>query len=294
LTPDSVHPAVDLLIVGVMALDEAVVDGSASRMQGGAAYYGAFAARAAGAPTAIWTRLAKGDRVLLNPLEEADIHVLVDWSERTAGIRNTYSVTDPDHRTCVPLELPAPFDPQRLPEVPAQIVHLAPLVKGEVSLELIRQAAGRAAVGLDAQGFVRCEQDSSLVFRDWEAKQEGLGMVKYLKCDALEAEVLTGHTDLEQAARTLAGMGPEEVVVTHESGVVLYCRDKLYQARFTHKNLAGRTGRGDTCMASYLARRLKQGPEESLRFAAALTSLKLEHPGPFSGTERDVLERMES
>ena len=294
MTPHSINPAVDLLIVGVMALDEAVVDGASSRQQGGAVYFGGFAARAAGARTAIWTRLAKGDRVLLKSLEKAGIRVSVDWSERTAGIRNTYSTADPDHRTCIPLELPAPFDPQRLPDIPAQIIHLAPLVKGEVSLELIRQAAGRAAVGLDAQGFVRCEQDSSLVFRDWEAKQEGLGMVKYLKCDALEAEVLTGRTDLEQAARMLAGMGPEEVVVTHEGGVVLYCQDRLFQARFTHKNLAGRTGRGDTCMASYLARRLRQGPEESLRFAAALTSLKLEQSGPFSGTERDVFQRMES
>jgi sugar/nucleoside kinase (ribokinase family) len=277
-----------------MTLDEAVVDGSSSRIQGGAAYYGAFAARAAGAPTAIWTRLAKGDRVLLNSLKEAGIHVSVDWSERTAGIRNTYSTSDPDHRTCVPLELPAPFDPQRLPEVQARIIHLAPLVKGEVSLELIRQVSRRAAVGLDAQGFVRCNEDSKLVFHDWEAKHEGLRLAKYFKCDAVEAEVLTGLSDPEQAARMLAGLGPEEVVVTYENGVVLCCRDRLYRARFTHRNLTGRTGRGDTCMASYLARRLMEGPEESLRFAAALTSLKLEQPGPFSGTEQDALQRMES
>ena len=57
-------------------------------------------------------------------------------------------------------------------------------------------------------------------------------------------------------------------------------------------HLSGRTGRGDTCMASYLARRLREGPEESLRFAAALTSMKLEQAGPFSGTEQDVQERM--
>jgi sugar/nucleoside kinase (ribokinase family) len=227
-------------------------------------------------------------------LKEADIHVWVDWSERTAGIRNTDSGTDPDHRTCVPLELPAPFDPQRLPDVPAQIIHLAPLVKGEMSLELVRQASRQAAVGLDAQGFVRCDVDSALVFRDWEAKQEGLRLAKYFKCDAVEAEVLTGLSNPEQAARTLAGLGPEEVLVTHESGVILCCQESLYRARFTHRNLTGRTGRGDTCMASYLARRLREGPEESLRFAAALTSLKLEQSGPFTGTEQDVLQRVES
>jgi sugar/nucleoside kinase (ribokinase family) len=277
-----------------MALDEAVVDGVSSRQQGGAVYFGGFAARAAGAHTGIWTRLAKGDRVLLNSLKEAGIQVSVDWCEKTAGIRNTYSTSDPDHRTCVPLELPAAFDPHRLPEVPARIIHLAPLVKGEVSLELVRRVSKRAAVGLDAQGFVRCEENSKLVFRDWEAKHEGLRLAEYFKCDAVEAEVLTGLSDPEQAARALADLGPREVVVTHENGVVLCCQDRLYRARFTHRNLTGRTGRGDTCMASYLARRLREGPEESLRFAAALTSLKLEQLGPFSGTEQDVFGRMES
>jgi len=275
-------------------MDEAVVDGSTSRIQGGAAYYGAFAARAAGAPTAIWTRLAKGDRVLLNPLKEAGIHVSVDWSEKTAGIRNTYSTADPDHRTCVPLELPAPFDPQRMPGLSARIIHLAPLVKGEVPLELVRQVSRRAAVGLDAQGFVRCSEGEMLVFRDWADKHEGLQLVTYLKCDAVEAEVLTGRSDPERAAEELAGLGVQEVVVTHENGAILCCDNRLFRARFTHRNLTGRTGRGDTCMASYLARRLKEGPEGSLRFAAALTSLKLEHPGPFSGAEQDVLQRMES
>ncbi len=275
-----------------MALDEVVVDETTSRLPGGAVYYGGFAAKAAGARTGIWTRLSKGDRELLKSLKEAGIHVSADWSERTAGIRNIYKTSDPDHRTCVPLRLPAPFDPQRFPEVQARIIHFAPLVKGEVSLELIRHASRMAPVGLDAQGFVRCNEDGMLVFRDWEAKHEGLRLASYLKCDAVEAEVLTGLSDPEQAARKLADLGPAEVVVTHESGVVLCCQGRLFKAPFTHQKLTGRTGRGDTCMSSYLARRLTQGPEESLRFAAALTSLKLEQEGPFSGTEQDVRERM--
>ena len=291
---EDVQPSVDLLIVGAMALDEAVVDGATTRLQGGAVYYGGFAAQAAGAKTAIWTMLAKRDRVLLNSLKKAGIHVSADWSEKTAGIRNTYTTSDPDHRSCVPLQLPATFDPQGFPEIQARIVHFAPLVKGEVQLELVHEASRRSAVGLDAQGFVRCSQDGKLVFHDWEAKHEGLRLAAYLKCDAVEAEVLTGVSDPERAARELAGLGPREVLITHENGVVLFCDGRLFLARFTHKNLTGRTGRGDTCMASYLARRLKEGPEESLRFAAALTSLKLEQAGPFSGTEQDVLQRMKA
>jgi len=57
---------------------------------------------------------------------------------------------------------------------------------------------------------------------------------------------------------------------------------------FNPREVRGRTGRGDTCFASYLGRRLTAGPEEACRFAAAMTSLKLEQPGPFRGSIEDV------
>jgi sugar/nucleoside kinase (ribokinase family) len=54
----------------------------------------------------------------------------------------------------------------------------------------------------------------------------------------------------------------------------------------------GRTGRGDTTFAAYLARRNDHGVSESLKFAAALVSIKMETPGPFQGSLADVLARM--
>ena len=52
-------------------------------------------------------------------------------------------------------------------------------------------------------------------------------------------------------------------------------------------------GRGDTFFGAYLARRLDHSVEDSLRFAAALTSIKMESTGPFSGSLEDVIERMD-
>jgi len=63
--------------------------------------------------------------------------------------------------------------------------------------------------------------------------------------------------------------------------------------RFTNKSNRGRMGRGDTVMGSYLARRLDHSVEDSLRFAAALTSIKMESIGPFTGSLKEVLERMD-
>ncbi|MCE5265045.1 MAG: carbohydrate kinase, partial [Deltaproteobacteria bacterium] len=65
-----------------------------------------------------------------------------------------------------------------------------------------------------------------------------------------------------------------------------------FRAPFDPENLSGRTGRGDTCFISYVAWRMNHGIEESLRYAAALTSLKMEKPGPFLGTQEEVLARM--
>lgn len=62
--------------------------------------------------------------------------------------------------------------------------------------------------------------------------------------------------------------------------------------KFTNTSVQGRTGRGDTFAGAYLARRLDHSAEDSLKFAAALTSIKIESPGPFNGSIEDVIRRM--
>jgi len=49
-----------------------------------------------------------------------------------------------------------------------------------------------------------------------------------------------------------------------------------------------RTGRGGTWFATYVGKRLSAPAEEACRFAAAVTTLKQERPGPWCGTMDDV------
>ena len=56
--------------------------------------------------------------------------------------------------------------------------------------------------------------------------------------------------------------------------------------------LTGRTGRGDTTFAGYIAERQRCSVEEALNFCTALVSLKMETPGPFKGTREDILAYM--
>jgi len=56
------------------------------------------------------------------------------------------------------------------------------------------------------------------------------------------------------------------------------------------RKLIGRSGRGDTCIGSYVARRLNAPPPQAMIWAAAVTSLKMEAEGPFRRDIREVEE----
>jgi len=138
------------------------------------------------------------------------------------------------------------------------------------------------------QGFVRVPEDGYLTFRQWPEIAEVLAHVTYLKVDRAEAELLTGKTDLRIAAQHLAEYGPREVIITHSDGITVYADEQIHEANFTPRSLDGRTGRGDTCFATYVGRRLIDAPEDAARFAAGVTTLKQEIPGPWRGTVGDV------
>jgi len=46
-------------------------------------------------------------------------------------------------------------------------------------------------------------------------------------------------------------------------------------------------------MGAYLARSIDHSVDESVRFAAAAASIKMETEGPFTGTLEDIIKRME-
>jgi len=274
---------IDIAVIGHFAKDKIVVGGRETIASGGSVYYGALALARLGLRVAVVTRLAQVDWPLLDELMDAGIRVYARTSEQTSGIENTYLTADMDRRVTRPLGFAGPFRLADVPRIQPRIWMVGPIMAGEVNLSFVRALSVRGPVALDAQGFVRVRAGNDLVFRDWPEKTEGLPHVRYLKVDSAEAEVLTGQTDLLEGARKLAGWGPQEVVLTHARGVLVYADGAAYEASFTPRSLAGRTGRGDTCFATYLARRLSAPPDDACRFAAQVTSIKMETPGAFRG-----------
>ncbi|HSB82776.1 MAG TPA: PfkB family carbohydrate kinase [Candidatus Methylomirabilis sp.] len=278
----------DILMIGHFAKDRLVVDGQAEEASGGAVYYGSVVLRRLGVRVAIATRLHPDDFSRLDELRREGVEVFAAPGPATTGIENIYNSADMERRICRPLAFAGPIQAADLPALQAKVYLLVPIVAGEVDLPLLKTMAARGPVGMDVQGFVRVRQGNELVFRHWADMREGLSHITYLKVDRAEAELLTGETDLRQAAGKLAAYGPREIVLTQSSGVIVYADGHIHQAPFTPRSLAGRTGRGDTCFATYVGKRLTSSPAEACRWAGAVTTLKQERPGPWRGNPADV------
>ncbi len=282
-------PHYDMLILGHVSKDINITPESEERAVGGAVVFSSIAAKRSGANILALTKLHEDDLPALDIFGRFDVPVVHQPSARTTSIRNTYHTADRERRTCEGLAMADPFQLEDIPEdTTADLYYLGGLMRGEFPEKLMGALAERGPVAMDVQGFLRVNEAGTMSFRDWPRKRELLPVITRLKTDAAEAEILTGIDDPEHAARTLHEWGPAEVMLTHTAGVTVCADDKISFAPFTARNLSGRTGRGDTCFASYCSWRREHSPEEAGRFAAALTSLKMEQPGPFAGTPGDV------
>lgn len=281
-------PHYDLLILGALSKDIIITPESVEHSIGGAVVYSSVALQHLGANILAVTKLHPDDRQALEVFERYGVPHLFRESPCTTSIRNTYHTADRDRRSCEALGMAAPFTQDDVPqEVTAEVYYLGGLMKGEFPEAFVLAMTDRGKVAIDAQGFMRVNDNGPMVFRDWDNKKAVIAAVHYLKTDAAEAETLTGEQDRTKAIKILASWGAKEIMLTHHTEVMVCVEGEIYAAPFTSRNLSGRTGRGDTCFASYCYWRLHHTPEEACHFAAAVTSRKMEHPGPFTGSIAD-------
>jgi sugar/nucleoside kinase (ribokinase family) len=281
-------PAFDILMIGNFARDKIIVDGVEQMASGGGVYYGSVLIRRLGCTVGVITRLHPDDFPYLEELRAEGVAVYAIPAEGTSGIANYYSSFDMERRITKPIGFGGKYRLEDLPDWQAKLIMVTPLFAGEIDLRFLQALAKRAPLALDIQGFVRVPRADDLVYQPWDQIENGLKSVTYLKVDRAEAEFITGEKNLKTAARKLAAMGPEEIVLTQSSGVTVYAQGKFYEAPFTSSSLAGRTGRGDTCFSSYLALRLEADPATACRWAGVITSIKQETPGPWKGTRKEV------
>jgi len=288
LIKDECVEHVDIAVVGDFAKDKIIFRGRTEESLGGAVYYGATALKRMGLRTAVITRLAKQDFHLLDELRREGALVYAQPAPETSGIENTYTTEDMDHRTCRLIGFAGPFRIEDIPRISARTFLVGPIMTGVVDIPLMEKLAAIGSVALDAQAFVRVHEGNDMELVDWPEKRSGLAMVKVLKVDDAEAEVLTGEKDELTALKKLSSYGPSEIVLTRAKGVRVHTAGLSYEAPFVPRKILGRTGRGDTCLATYLGKRLTSSPEEACLFAAAATSLKMERPGPLQASIQEI------
>lgn len=278
----------DIVMIGNFAKDKLIVDGVEEIASGGGVYYGSVVVKRLGARVAVVTRLHPDDFPRLEELRSEGVEVFATLADGTSGIANYYQSSNMETRICKPIGFGGKYRLAEIPDLKTKVIMLSPLFAGEVDLPLLQALSKRAPVGMDIQGFVRVPVENDLIFQPWADIAEGLKCITYLKVDKAEAEFLTGLSDLHEAALKLHSLGPKEIVLTQSSGVTVFADGNFHTAPFTPRSLAGRTGRGDTCFSTYIAKRLTENAETACRWAGVVTSLKQEVPGPWKGTIADV------
>ena len=281
----------DTMIIGQVCLDTNTdYDGTVEKSYGGAALFAGFAAGNMGNKTAILVKRNAATVDLANAYsgcENASI-LPIDSGESTI-MENTYFSIDRERRISRCGGMIDPYRADELPHEESRVYHIAGLVRGDISANLMYACHKRGLLAVDVQCMMRrVLDDGSMRTEDWPEKLEMLPCIDFLKTDAAEAEVLTGQADREIAAGIMFGWGAKEIMITHNSEVIVYDGRTMFRQPLRPRNLSGRTGRGDTCFAGYITERLREDIPTALVRAAALVSLKMETPGPFRGRREDV------
>jgi sugar/nucleoside kinase (ribokinase family) len=285
----------DIAFVGHYTKDTIVSSAGTRLVDGGACNYGANVAARMGLRVAVVTRLAQKDFHVVEGLQRLgiDVHALV--TPASTGLRLHYPSSNVDERVITLTSSAGPFTTGEVEDLEARVFLIGASLRGEVSPEVVEELAGKeTTLAADVQSFLRVMRDGVLVAEEWPEKRQVLSRLDVLKTDAVEAELLTGQSDIRAAAQMIADLGPSEVVLTHRNGLLVLADGMLHEAPFHPRELVGRSGRGDTTISAYMCKRLTASPAEATIWAAAVASLKMEAEGPFRreiGEVEDLISR---
>lgn len=274
----------DLVLIGHVSKDIIVIDGERKHSAvGGSVYYAAFAAKPAGIQLLVITKLAIQDYGMLCDFWQHAMPVLPLFCRQTTVMEDIFEKQNNYSRRSRILSLASPFTAEDIPVESAKIYLIAGLLYGEVPETLIEELSGRGKVALDAQTYLRRLDGPELVHEDWGEKEKYLPLIDFFKADLDEAKILTGEDSLEAILEKIHAWGVKEAMITEKSGVTVSDGTTRLFAPFPSYTIESRSGRGDTCFASYLSWRIQHSPAESLEHAARITSKKLQRPGPYIG-----------
>ncbi|MCK9316655.1 MAG: PfkB family carbohydrate kinase, partial [Verrucomicrobia bacterium] len=238
------------------------------------------------------TMMSSEDSEVVSDLEKLGVKTDVTWTPESTCLKLVYPSDNPDERVIYVSSWAGPFTLREVNVINAEVIVVGASMREEIPLTVVKMLAQKDSIlAADIQSFLRVNDNGKLIAKTWPEKEEILSCIDVLKTDAVEAEILTGEKDIKKAAILIRELGPKEIIITHKDGVLVFAEEQFHQALFFPRELIGRSGRGDTCLASYMAKRINSSPQESTIWAAAVTSLKMEAEGPFRRSI-DEVERL--
>lgn len=287
----------ELCCIGHIILDKVVTPKRTVHMPGGTSYY--FSQAICGFDDIRYlmvTAVGKIELGVIEQLRAKSIEIITKPSRYSVCFENIYEENQ-DNRTQKVSAKADPFRLEHFSDIEAGIYHLGTLLADDFPIEVFPYLAAKGLVAVDVQGYLREVRDEQVYLIDWDDKLQALPYIHFLQCNELEMEVLTGYTEVKKAAQQLYDWGVKEIIITLGSmGSVIYDGQTYHRIpAYTPKEIVDATGCGDTYMTGYLYQRAKgHSPQEAGRFAAAMSTLKIERSGPFQGTKKDVQTCMQT
>lgn len=290
----------DICCIGHITLDKIVTPQTEVYMPGGTTFYFSHGishlleSSPSNVSYKLIASLAESEMKAVEDIRARGIDVDVIQSRKTVFFENIYG-EDMNDRTQRVRAKADPFTIDSLKNVEAKYIVLGSLLADDFSLDVVKALAQKGTLVVDAQGYLRRVEGESVFACDWDNKLEYLKHIDILKVNEHEAEVLTGMSDLRKAAKQLAQWSVKEVLLTLGSYGSIILADGVFHEipAFPPAKLTDTTGCGDTYVMGYLYKRVQGATvAEAGRFAAAVSSMKINASGPFCNSISDVEEMM--
>lgn len=288
------------LIMGPLTMDTIVRKESVCHSTGGAVHYQAAVLSNLGIDTTAVVTVSKEDESLLNAFSD-DVQVFPVFVDKTMKFKNIYPNHDLNHRIQMANIPVNPINPDNIPELDFKSFDaflLSPLSPFDLPVETVEYLSQfHIPIYAGVQGYLRHLNDFKVFLKPWNNFQKFLKFFDGIFLDEMEARVIMGTPvhELKDVAKTLAGFGPNEVIITKgDTGAIVYSEktDDIHEIpAFIPNQTRDPTGLGDTFMAAYVTKRMETSdPEICGNFASMTSTIKLESKGTFQGN-RSMIER---
>lgn len=286
----------DICCIGHITVDKIITPSTNVIMPGGTSYYFSRGINCLPGKVSyeLVTSVSNDQMDVVKGMRNLGIEVKVFPSKYSIYFENTYGENS-DNRKQRVLSKADPFRKEYFENIDAKVFHLGSLLADDFSIDTIEYLSTKGDISIDVQGYLREVQGEKVVPVDWKDKLKALRYTKVLKVNEHEMKLLSGTDDEKESAKQFAVWGVSEVIITKGSyGSLIYADGNFYNIpAYKPNRVVDATGCGDTYSAAYLyCRAQHEGFLEAGKYAAAMCTLKLQHSGPFNGTETDILNVM--